>query len=50
VRALQALKAGCPEEVAYEQDWITDAQLGALAEKYRRTDYGAYLKRLLNEG
>ena len=50
LQSRQGLQAGCPEEVAYEQDWINDAQLGALADKYSKTDYGAYLKRLLDEG
>ena len=50
LQSRQGLQAGCPEEVAYEQKWITDAQLAALADKYSKTDYGTYLKRLLKEG
>ena len=50
LQSRQGLQAGCPEEVAYEQDWINGAQLGALADKYRKTEYGTYLKRLLDEG
>ena len=47
VEARQGLKIGCPEEVAWRQGWIDDAQLRALAEPLTPTPYGAYLLRLL---
>jgi glucose-1-phosphate thymidylyltransferase len=49
LQSRQGLQAGCPEEVAFEQKWISAAQLDALADKYSKTDYGTYLKRLVTE-
>ncbi|MEN9496129.1 MAG: glucose-phosphate thymidylyltransferase [Cyanobacteriota bacterium] len=45
----QALKVGCPEEVAWRLGWISDDQLCALAEPLRKSGYGDYLLRLLSE-
>ena len=50
LQSRQGLQAGCPEEVAFEQGWISAAQLDALADKYAKTDYGTYLKGLGAEG
>jgi glucose-1-phosphate thymidylyltransferase len=50
LQSRQGLQAGCPEEVAFEQKWINPAELDALADKYAKTDYGQYLKRLVAEG
>jgi len=49
LQSRQGLQAGCPEEIAYEQGWIDDAALRALAETYSKTEYGTYLGRLLRE-
>jgi glucose-1-phosphate thymidylyltransferase len=49
LQSRQGLQAGCPEEVAFEQKWISAAQLDALADRYAKTEYGAYLKRLVTE-
>jgi glucose-1-phosphate thymidylyltransferase len=43
----QGLQAGCPEEIAYGQGWITAAQLQARAAEFAKNAYGAYLERLL---
>ena len=43
----QGLQAGCPEEIAYEQGWITAAELAARAEMFAKNAYGAYLAGLL---
>lgn len=43
----QGLQTGCPEEIAYEAGWIDGAQLRRQAEVFRKTEYGAYLLRLL---
>ena len=43
----QGLKVACPEEIAYEQGWIDDEALAALAARYAKNDYGAYLASLL---
>ncbi len=43
----QGLQTGCPEEIAYNQGWIDADQLRALAQKYAKNEYGAYLNKLL---
>jgi len=43
----QGLKVACPEEVAWRQGWIDDAQLARCAEALGRSSYGAYLRDLL---
>jgi glucose-1-phosphate thymidylyltransferase len=47
VEERQALKIGCPEEVAFREGYIDRAQLGRLAAERKRTgsDHGAYLQR-----
>lgn len=42
----QSQKIGCIEEVAYRMGFIDHAQLMVLAEKYAKSGYGEYLKRL----
>jgi glucose-1-phosphate thymidylyltransferase len=43
----QGLKVACPEEVAWRQKWIDDAQLAKLAEPLAKSQYGQYLHNLL---
>lgn len=45
----QGLKVGCPEEVAWRLGWIDGAQLERLAQPLRKSGYGDYLLRCLNE-
>lgn len=45
----QGLKVACPEEIAYRQQWIDDAQLEALAQPLVKNGYGQYLLRVLKE-
>ena len=40
----QGFKIACPEEIALGQDFITDAEFDALAERYGKSDYGKYLR------
>lgn len=43
----QGLQTGCLEEIAYEQGWISKAQLLERAEMLEKNDYGSYLKGLI---
>ncbi|WP_299555899.1 glucose-1-phosphate thymidylyltransferase RfbA [uncultured Tateyamaria sp.] len=43
----QGLQVGSPEEIAHMAGWIDDAQLEARAEIFAKTDYGRYLRALL---
>jgi glucose-1-phosphate thymidylyltransferase len=45
----QGWKIGCIEEIAWRRGFIDDAQLAALAEPLRKSGYGEYLLRLLDE-
>jgi len=45
----QGLQTGSPDEIAYAQGWITDAQLHARAQRYAKNDYGKYLEGLIGE-
>lgn len=44
----QGLKVACLEEIAYNNGWITAAQLGMQAEALKKTGYGQYLQKLLD--
>jgi glucose-1-phosphate thymidylyltransferase len=39
----QGLRIACLEEIAFRKGWITSAQLLANADRYKNSDYGAYL-------
>jgi glucose-1-phosphate thymidylyltransferase len=43
----QGLKVACPEEVAWRQGWIDDAQLERQAADLGKSSYGQYLRSLL---
>jgi glucose-1-phosphate thymidylyltransferase len=48
IEARQGYKIGCIEEVAWNQGWITNAELAALAAPLAKSGYGEYLNRLLD--
>ena len=47
LQSRQGMQTGCPEEIAYQQGWIDADALSILADRYAKTDYGAYLRGLL---
>jgi len=49
VEEREGLKICCPEEIAWRQGWISDAELEALASPLRSSGYGEYLLTLLAE-
>lgn len=42
----QGTQIGCPEEIAYENEWITLDEVKQLAKKFSKNAYGAYLNAL----
>ncbi len=46
----QGLKICCPEEICWRNNWISDAQLEAIARPLGKSGYGQYLLRILDEG
>jgi len=42
----QGQQAGSPDEIAHIKGWITDAELSARADNFKKNDYGTYLKNL----
>jgi glucose-1-phosphate thymidylyltransferase len=45
----QGLRIACPEEIAYNQGFVTRDQFVALGKKYEKSTYGQYLLRVANE-
>ena len=43
----QDLKIGCPEEIAWKLNYISDNELKELAKNYSSSSYGKYLLRLI---
>ena len=50
IEARQGLKVSCPEEIAWRQGFIDDAQLEARAQTLLKSGYGQYLLELLQRG
>lgn len=46
----QGLQIACPEEIAFRNGWIDEAQLLRQAEALNKTRYGAYLAALAEQG
>ena len=45
----QGLKICCPEEIAYHNGFIDEAQINVLADQLGKSGYGEYLRSILNE-
>jgi len=45
----QGLKVNCPEEVAYRNGWISDERLKEIAAPLKKSGYGEYLLKLIDE-
>ena len=45
----QSLKVACLEEISFQQGWISKEKLKESAEALKKTDYGQYLLKLLDE-
>jgi len=43
----QGLQVGCPEEIAFEKEWITVEQLQQQADLLAKNSYGAYLQKVV---
>ena len=50
IESRQGLKIACPEEIAFMQGWIDEAQVRRLAQPLRKSGYGEYLLSLLRRG
>lgn len=50
IQRRQGLMVACLEEIAFHHGWIDKAQVAIVAEKLGKTEYGAYLRRLINGG
>lgn len=45
----QSLKVACLEEIGFQQGWISREKLTESAEALKKTEYGQYLFKLLEE-
>lgn len=50
IESRQGLRVCCPEEIAWGNGWISDAQLQALAKPLAKNGYGQYLMSLVSRG
>ena len=48
IEVRQGLKIAAPEEIAWRNGWIDDAELARRAMELRKSGYGEYLTQLLN--
>ncbi len=49
IQSRQSVMVACPEEIAYNNNWITKEQLQKLAEPLIKSHYGKYLVNIIKE-
>ena len=49
VQQRQNIQIGCPEEIVWRNNWITNSHLKKLANKYSNSPYGSYLSSLIEK-
>ncbi len=49
IQKRQGLQICCPEEIAFENGWISKEQLSKLGDELSKNDYGCFLKNLADE-
>jgi len=49
IESRQGVQIACLEEIAYTNGWINKEQALKLAEKYKKTDYGKYIMKVIGE-
>ena len=47
IEHVQGLKVACLEEIAWQNNWLTDEELAVIAEPMMKNEYGQYLMRLI---
>ena len=47
IQSRQGLQVGCPEEIAFQKNWIKSSDIRNLAKKYKSNGYGKYLMSLI---
>ncbi|MFR4519813.1 MAG: glucose-1-phosphate thymidylyltransferase, partial [Fusobacterium sp.] len=49
IQSRQSIMVACPEEIAYNNGWITKEQVKELTEPLIKSHYGKYLMNLIEE-
>jgi glucose-1-phosphate thymidylyltransferase len=49
VEKLQGKKISCPEEISYRKGWISKGQLLNIADTFRKSGYGEYLRSIVDD-
>ncbi len=49
IEKMQTYKISCPEEISFNNGWISEDELSKLAQEQIKSGYGEYLKRVLDE-
>ena len=47
IESRQGLQIACLEEIAYQNEWITAEEMSSAAEEMGKSEYGQYLKKLV---